>query len=60
MEIELDIPQTTEERERRILQNSWDRWYATLPDDLKRRLSLDDFKRLGDCFREAFRIPTAR
>jgi hypothetical protein len=35
---------------------SWDRWYASLPDDLRRRLSIHDFKRLGDCFKAAFNI----
>ncbi|MGI4800869.1 MAG: hypothetical protein ACRYG8_43970 [Janthinobacterium lividum] len=29
----------------------FDRWYRNLPDDLTRKLSLHDFKRLGDCFR---------
>jgi hypothetical protein len=33
--------------------NDWDRWYRTLPDDLKRKMSLHDFKRLGECFRHA-------
>jgi hypothetical protein len=55
--IELDIPETAEEREARRISGGWDRWYAALPDDLKRRLSIYDFKRLGDCFREAFHIP---
>lgn len=32
----------------------WDAWYASLPDDLRRRLSIHDFKRLGDCFKVAF------
>jgi hypothetical protein len=57
MEIELDIPATAEERERRLVNGGWDRWYATLPEDLKRRLSIHDFKRLGDYFRAAFNIP---
>jgi hypothetical protein len=35
---------------------AWDRWYATLPEDLKRRLSFHDFRRLGECFRVAFGI----
>jgi len=35
----------------------WDRWYKTLPDDLKRKLSVYDFRRLGECFRIAFNIP---
>jgi len=36
---------------------AWDKWYATLPSDLRRKLSLHDFKRLGDCF-EAALMPT--
>jgi hypothetical protein len=36
---------------------AWDRWYATLPDELKRKLSVHDFRRLGECFRVAFNIP---
>jgi hypothetical protein len=56
-EIELDIPETAEEREALRLTGGWDRYYARLPDDLKRRLSIYDFKRLGDVFREAFGIP---
>lgn len=56
-EIELDIPATAEDREARRITTGWDRWYAGLPDDLKRKLSVHDFKRLGDCFRDAFHIP---
>lgn len=32
----------------------WDAWYAGLPSDLTRRLSLHDFKRLGQAFKAAF------
>lgn len=39
-----------------LYKEEWDRWYASLPDDLRRRLSLHDFKRLGDCFKTAFGI----
>lgn len=56
-EIELDIPHDPAEREAVRITGGWDRWYAALPDDLKRRLSIHDFKRLGDCFRDAFTIP---
>ena len=34
----------------------WDIWYAGLPADLRAKLSLHDFKRLGECFKAAFRI----
>ncbi len=53
--VELDIPQTAEAREARR-NSAWDRWYGTLPSDLRRKLSLHDFKRLGNCFKEAFGI----
>jgi hypothetical protein len=52
---DLNIPRSAEEREQRRLA-AWDRWYATLPADLRCKLSLHDFKRLGDCFKEAFGI----
>ena len=32
----------------------WDEWYEGLPTDLKARLSLHDFKRLGDWFKQVF------
>jgi len=53
--IELNIPATAEEREA-YRAAAWDRWYGTLPADLRRKLSLHDFKRLGDCFKQAFGI----
>jgi hypothetical protein len=34
----------------------WDRWYSNLPADIRGKLSLHDFKRLGECFKAAFRI----
>lgn len=40
--INLDIPATAEEREARRLA-AWDRWYETLPADLRRKLSLQRF-----------------
>ena len=33
--------------------HDFDRWYRLLPDDLARKLSFHDFKRLGDLFRNA-------
>lgn len=53
--IDLPIPATAEERAA-YRSAAWDRWYATLPADLRRKLSLHDFKRLGDCFKMAFGI----
>lgn len=41
------------EKTRRAEQ--WDAWYESIPDDLRQRLSIHDFKRLGDCFKRAFR-----
>jgi hypothetical protein len=40
----------------RTMNDSWDTWYGALPPDLRRKLSLHDFKRLGDCFKQAFGI----
>jgi hypothetical protein len=37
-------------------QNQWDDWYSNLPDDLRKRLSIHDFKRLGDVFKAAFKV----
>jgi hypothetical protein len=58
--IELNIPASAEEREQQRITGGWDKWYTSLPDDLKRKLSIYDFKRLGDCFRRAFDIPDSR
>lgn len=57
----IDLPFTPDEvldgtARERLQREKWDRWYATLPHDLRRKLSLHDFKRLGDCFKEAFGI----
>lgn len=37
-------------------RDQWDTWYKNLPDDLRRKLSTHDFKRLGDGFKTAFGI----
>ena len=34
----------------------WDEWYSRLPTDLKRKLAIHDFKRLGDLFKEVFKV----
>jgi hypothetical protein len=44
------------ENEKRVSDAKWDRWYNNLPPDLTRKLSLHDFKRLGDLFKEAFNV----
>ena len=53
--VELDIPKTAAERDQRLIE-CWDRWYETLPVDLRQRMSLHDFKRLGEAFRCAFGV----
>lgn len=40
----------------RLKREQWDAWYGSLPGDLRRKLSLHDFRRLGDCFKAAFGI----
>jgi hypothetical protein len=52
---EIPIPAPAEKRARQRLA-AWDQWYVTLPADLRRKLPLHDFKRLGDCFKQAFGI----
>ncbi len=57
----INLPFTPEEvlngtARERLQREKWDRWYASLPTDLRRKLSLHDFKRLGDCFKGAFGI----
>lgn len=34
----------------------WDEWYTRLPRDIRCRLSLHDFKRLGDLFADVFNV----
>lgn len=55
LSVDLAIPFSADERERARVE-AWDKWYATLPVDLRRKLSLNDFKRLGDCFKQAFGV----
>jgi hypothetical protein len=55
----IDLPFSPEEvldgtARERLQREKWDRWYGSLPADLRRKLSLHDFKRLGDCFKAAF------
>ena len=41
----------------RAKRNSqWDEWYSRLPPELRHKLSVYDFKRLGDLFKEIFEI----
>ena len=34
----------------------WDEWYRRLPKDITPKLSLHDFKRLGELFKEVFNV----
>ena len=36
--------------------SKWDEWYSGIPKDISSRLSLHDFKRLGNLFAEAFNV----
>lgn len=36
--------------------DAWDRWYSTIPRDIKDKIDLHDFKRLGESFKQAFRV----
>jgi hypothetical protein len=38
---------------RELSDDQWDSWYESLPSDLKRRLSIHDFQRLGNVFKDA-------
>jgi hypothetical protein len=38
----------------------WDAWYATLPPALKSKLSIADFRRLGDNFYRIFVLEKSR
>lgn len=59
MPMTIDLPFTPEDVKAGKHIDAWDRWYGTLPDDLKRKLSIHDFKRLGDCFKMAFGLQSA-
>lgn len=37
-------------------EQRWNKWYASIPKDLTKKLSLDDLKRIGDCFKGAFNV----
>lgn len=37
-------------------RRQWDEWYTGLPPRLKLRLSVHDFKLLGDLFKQAFNV----
>lgn len=50
----MDLQKAERELKAALRKEQWDKWYAGLPDDLRAKLSLHDFKRLGECFKTAF------
>jgi len=50
----MDLDKVERELKVVIRKDQWDRWYSGLPADLREKLSLHDFKRLGECFKTAF------
>ena len=44
----MDLDKVERELKAMIRKDQWDKWYAGLPADLRAKLSLHDFKRLGD------------
>jgi hypothetical protein len=53
-------PQTAAHVDKVLDDLQWDKWYATIPHDLRRKLAIHDFKRLGDVFKAAFAPSAAR
>jgi hypothetical protein len=43
-------------RSERLEVDTWDRWYNSLPDDIKGKINMYDFKRLGDSFKKIFKV----
>jgi hypothetical protein len=52
----MDLDKVERELKAVVRKDQWDRWYGSLPADLREKLSLHDFKRLGECFKAAFRV----
>jgi hypothetical protein len=52
----MDLDKVERELKAMMRKDQWDRWYEDLPADLRAKLSLRDFKRLGDCFKTAFGV----
>jgi len=52
----MDLDKVERELKAAIRKDQWDRWYGSLPADLLAKLSMHDFKRLGECFKIAFRV----
>lgn len=43
-------------RSERMETEQWDRWYNSIPDDIRGKITIYDFKRLGDSFLKIFKI----
>ena len=52
----MDLDKVERELKAAIRKDHWDKWYAGLPADLRAKLSLHDFRRLGECFKAAFSV----
>jgi len=52
----MDLSKVERELKAVVRKDQWDRWYDSLPADLREKLSLRDFKRLGECFKTAFHV----
>ena len=52
----MDLDKVERELKAILRKDQWDKWYSSLPTDLRAKLSLHDFKRLGECFKTAFRV----
>ena len=50
------IEEARDENDQLTEQRRWDEWYASFPPRLKARLSIEDFKRLGDLFKQVFNV----
>ena len=55
-ELLMDLDRVERELKSALRKEQWDKWYDSLPADLRSKLSLNDFKRLGDCFKSAFDV----
>jgi len=52
----MDLDRVERELKAVVRKDQWDRWYGSLPDDLRAKLSSHDFRRLGECFKTAFSV----
>lgn len=52
----MDLDKVERELKAMVRKDQWDKWYDGIPSDLRAKLSLHDFKRLGECFKAAFSV----